>query len=179
MVISNIYWKPEIDKGLTYFQLEYTGCVSLSQSRWVFPFGTFPIKLDYTVGGRAQNQRKINLTYKKNSKKFIRMRLGEWGSRLPKFIVIESLEDACQAKFSHFLRGKVIAMRATHQNVKKTQKRNLLVEMDSQMQAENILKMKSFHTTKYLHKRLNTSKGVIRSRELALASENSFKYCVI
>ena len=40
-------------------------------------------------------------------------------------------------------------------------------------QAENILKRKSFHTVKcrvYPHERLNTSKGVIRIRESALAT---------
>ena len=45
--------------------------------------------------------------------------------------------------------------------------------MDSQSQDENILKMKSFHTTKcraYPHERLNTFKGIIRSKELALAT---------
>ena len=45
--------------------------------------------------------------------------------------------------------------------------------VDSQRQAENILKMKSFHTTKYRiypHKWLDKSKGAIRSRELALAT---------
>ena len=45
------------------------------------------------------------------------------------------------------------------------------MEVDSQMQAENILKMNTFHTTKckaHPHERLNTSKGVNRSRELSL-----------
>ena len=46
--------------------------------------------------------------------------------------------------------------------------------MDSRRQAENLLKMKSFHNSKcktYVHERLNISKRVIRSRELALATE--------
>ena len=46
--------------------------------------------------------------------------------------------------------------------------------MDSRGQAESKLKMKTFHATKcrvYPQEKLNTSKGVIRSRELASATE--------
>ena len=70
---------------------------------------------------------------------------------------------------------KVISTRASPKTVKKTRNGNLLVEVDSRRQAENILKIKTFHTSKcrvYLHEKLNTSKGVIRSRELALATED-------
>ena len=94
----------------------------------------------------------------------------------PRFFVIESLEEVCQAKFSPFLIEKVIATRASPKTVKKTRNGNLLVEVDSRRQTENILKIKTFHTTKcraYPHEKLSTSKGVIRSRELALAEEDS------
>ena len=93
----------------------------------------------------------------------------------PRFIVIESLEEVCLVKFSPFLIEKVISTRASLKTVKKTRNGNLLVEVDNRSQAENILKIKTFHTTKcraYLHEKLNTSKGVIRSRELALATED-------
>ena len=93
----------------------------------------------------------------------------------PRFIVIKSLEKFCLAKFSPFLIKKVISTRANPKTVKKTRNGNLLVEVDSQKQAENILKIKTFHTTKcraYLHEKLNTSEGVIRNRELALATED-------
>ena len=55
----------------------------------------------------------------------------------------------------------------------KTKNEYLLIEMDSQRHAENILKMKTFHMPKckaYPHEKLNTSKGVIRSRELSLTT---------
>ena len=84
-----------------------------------------------------------------------------------RFIVIKSLEEVCLAKLSPFLIEKVISTRASPKTVKKTRNGNLLVEVDSQRQAENILKIKTFHTTKcraYPHEKLNTSKGVIRSR---------------
>ena len=89
----------------------------------------------------------------------------------PRFIVIESLEEVCLAKFSPFLIEKVISTRASPKNIKKTRNGNLLVEGDRQ----KTFKIKTFHTTKcrvYPHEKLNTSKGVIRSRELALATEN-------
>ena len=93
----------------------------------------------------------------------------------PRFIVIESLEEVCLATFSPFLIEKGISTKASPKTVKKTRNGNLLVEVDSRRQAENKLKIKTFHTTKcraYPHEKLNTSKGVIRSRELALATED-------
>ncbi len=50
----------------------------------------------------------------------------------------------------------------------------MVVEVDSRRQAESILEMKTFHTTKfraYPHDELNSSKGVIRNRELVLNTE--------
>ena len=91
-----------------------------------------------------------------------------------KVIVIESLEKVCLAKFSPFLIKKVISTRATSKTVKKTRNSNLLVEVDSRRQAENILKIKTFHSMKYRaypHEKFNASKRVIRSSELVLAIE--------
>ena len=56
----------------------------------------------------------------------------------PWFIVIESLEKVCLAKFSPFFIEKVISTRATLKTVKKTKNGNFLVEVDSQRQVENI-----------------------------------------
>ena len=92
-----------------------------------------------------------------------------------RFILIESQEEVCLAKFSPFLIEKVISARASPKTIKKTRNGNLLVEVESRRQAENILEIKIFHTTKcraYLHEKVNTSKGVIRSRELASATED-------
>ena len=96
-------------------------------------------------------------------------------ANFPRFVVIESLEEVYLAKFWPFLIEKVISTRASPKTVKKTRNHNLLVEVDSWKQAENIFKIKTFLTTKcgaYPHEKLNTSKGVIRSRELALATED-------
>ena len=84
----------------------------------------------------------------------------------PRFIVIESLEKVCLSKFSPFLIEKVISTTATLKTVKKTRNGNLLVEVDSRKQVENIFKMKTFHMTKcraYLHEKFNTSKGFLYS----------------
>ena len=85
------------------------------------------------------------------------------------------MKEFCLAKFSLFLIEKVISTRAIPKTVKKTRNGNLLVEVDSRRLAENIFKKKTFYTTKYRaypHEKFNTSKGVIRSRELALATED-------
>ena len=90
------------------------------------------------------------------------------GADFPRFIVIESLDEVYLAKFSPLLIEKVISTTATLKSFKKTRNDNLSVEVDSWRQAESILKMKTFHSTKcraYPHKKFNTSKGVIRNRE--------------
>ena len=56
----------------------------------------------------------------------------------PRFIVIESFEEVCLAKLSPFLIEKVISTTASSKTVKKTRNGNLLVEVDSRRQAENI-----------------------------------------
>ena len=56
----------------------------------------------------------------------------------PRFIVIESLEEVCLAKFSPFLIEKVISTRASPKTVKKTRNGNLLFEIDNRREAENI-----------------------------------------
>ena len=126
------------------------------------------------VGGRVQEQQKMNFTYgffklKKNN-------LSEFDSdnealEFLSFIVLESLEETCLAKLSPFLIKKVISSKATPWTVKKIRNGNLLVEVDSWRPAENILKIKTFHMTKckvYPYEKLNNLKGVIRSRELSL-----------
>ena len=91
----------------------------------------------------------------------------------PRFILTESLEEVTRAKFSPFLVEKINS-NFYSENFKKTRNGNLLVEVDSWRQAESISEMKTFHTTKcrtYLNEKLNTSRGVIGSRELASATE--------
>ena len=70
-----------------------------------------------------------------------------------------------------FFNEKVISTRATQRNVKKTWNGNLFVEVDSQRNAENILKMNTSTSSKckeYPLEKLKISK-VMKSRELSLA----------
>ena len=88
-------------------------------------------------------------------------------TEFPRFIVNESLEEVCLAKFSPILIEKVISTRAIPKTVKKTRNGNLLVEVDKS-------KMKTFHTTNcraYLHEKPNIFKGVIKSGELSFPTE--------
>ena len=83
------------------------------------------------------------------------------------------MEEVCLAKFSPFLIEKIISTRITLKTVNLING-DLLVYVNSQREAESTLKMKTFHTTKcraYPHEKLNTSKGVIRSRKLATEKE--------
>ena len=150
----------------------------LSQPRRMgYPLGSFHLTPWWVVECRASEKYTV---YMASSNKKSKQNLSESDSEnesadFPRFIVvIESLEEVCLAKFSPFLIEKVISTRDSPKTVKKTRNGNLLVEVDSWRQAKNILKIKTFHTTKcraYSHEKLNTSKGVIRSRELALATE--------
>ena len=92
-----------------------------------------------------------------------------------RFIVIESLEEVCLVNFSPFLIEEIISTRASPKTAKKTRNSNLLVKVDKRRQLENIKNKKMFYTTicrAYPHEKLNISKGVIRSRDLALATED-------
>ena len=63
--------------------------------------------------------------------------------------------------------------RSNPKTVKKLRTGNLLVEVESKKHAENLLKMEKFHNLKchaYPHAKLNTSKGIVRSKELSLAT---------
>ena len=117
------------------------------------------------------DQWKINITngvFKENTKRILsKSDLENVTSDFPGFIIIESLEEICQAKFFSFQIEKVIYLRVTPRNVKKTRNGNLLEEVNSQRQVENILKMKTFHMTHletYPHEKSNRSKEVVRSR---------------
>ena len=55
------------------------------------------------------------------------------------------------------------------------------MEVDNKKYTENLIWMQTFHNLKcktYLHDRLNTSKGVIRSRELSLATPEKIKTAI-
>ena len=62
--------------------------------------------------------------------------------------------------------------------VKKLQTGNLLVEVESQKHAENLLKMEKFHSLKYRaypHAKSNTTNGIVRSKEHSLATPEAIE----
>ena len=72
----------------------------------------------------------------------------------------------------------MISSRSNLKNIKKLCTGNLLVEVETKKHAENLLKMEKFHNLKccfYPHPKLNTSKGMIRSKELSLAISEEIK----
>ena len=99
-----------------------------------------------------------------------------------RFIIIESLKDTKLDQLSPFLIEKIISSRSNSKTVKKLRTGNRLVEVESKKHADNLLKMEKFHNLKccaYPNAKLNTSKGVVRSKELSLATpeeiETAFK----
>ena len=86
-------------------------------------------------------------------------------AHFPRFIIIEFLENV-----SPFLIEKVIATSATPKQ-QKTPNRNLLVEVpEAARKHPTKQNLHSANCKAYPHERLNTLKGVVGSRELALAT---------
>ena len=96
----------------------------------------------------------------------------------PRFLVIELIENKKMGNLSPFLIEKVLSTKSNPKMIKKTKDGNLLVEITNLRDAQSLLKMKNFHEYKckvFPHKTLNTSKGVVRSYELSLATEEEIK----
>ena len=113
-----------------------------SQPRWMgYLLGLFLTQVGLRGGWRCTGPVKnIQQIWRLQTKK-TKWNLSESDSEneaadFPRFIVIESLEEVCLAKFSPFLIEKVISTRASPKTVKKTKNGNLLVEVDSRRQAE-------------------------------------------
>ena len=90
----------------------------------------------------------------------------------PRFIVIESTETPI-TQLSPFIIEKVISSNLTPINLKKLKNQTSLVEVAKKKNADFLLKMTRFHNTvikTHLHKSLNVSKGIVRSKELSLCS---------
>ena len=166
MVLSNVYWKPEIDKHSKPYPSSSirVGYPRLKQSQWWFPnTGLTPW---WVIKHRTSEKWTTPVSSSKKNPQTLSDSEIETAYFIW-FIVIESLEVICQALFSIFLIGKVISWR-TSKNVKKTRNGNFLVEVHSQRKAEIILKMETFLMTKskaYLNEKFNTSKVFNRSQE--------------
>ena len=93
----------------------------------------------------------------------------------PTFIVIDSKDPSHPiTKLSPFVVEKQLhSILGTPKSVKKFRNNTILVECFSRQQSENLLKHKKFFQQEvhiYSHKTLNSSKGVVRCKELALCT---------
>ena len=95
----------------------------------------------------------------------------------PKFLVIKSNTEQSITSLSPFVIEKQIeAAIGTAKSVKKLKNQTLLVETTRKAQTENLLKMKTFFNlpvTVSEHNTLNSSKGIIRNRDLKGETEQN------
>ena len=109
----------------------------------------------------------------KKSKRYLSDSDSETESNFLRFIIIESLQDVKLDQLSPFLIEKIISSRSNPKTVKKLKTGNLLVEVESKKHAENLLKMEKFLNLKchaYPHAKSNTSNGIVKNKELSLAT---------
>ena len=145
------FWEPEISNSNS--QLEYTGSVSPSRSRPVgfSPGWTLWWVVEHKV---SENKQRLWRVQRKKQTQPVRIRIRKWDSRLPQIY--------WHWVFRSGLPSQILPQIKSYKNKGFYEK------------AENILKMKIFRITKigaYPHEKHNTHKGVIRSRDLALATE--------
>ena len=136
----------------------------LSQGEWVsHPPGLFPIQVGLCSGWWSiEPMKNIHQSWLLSSKnpKDIYPTDSETERDFLRFIIIESLQDIKLDQLSPFLIEKIISSRSNLKYVKK-------------LRTENLLKMEKFHHLKcsaYPHTKLNTSNGIVRSKELSLAT---------
>ena len=91
----------------------------------------------------------------------------------PKFILLESLENTPLTKLSPFLIQKIISTNISPKSVKNLRNGTIMIETENKKHTSFLLNMKTFHTLRiktYPLKTLNSSKVVIRNRELSQCS---------
>ena len=120
----------------------------------------------------------------KIKKIFIRLRFRnrQWLSEIYHYWITIRYKITSTVTFSDRKKKKLISSRSNLKNVKKPRNRNLQVEVETKKYAENLLKKEKFYNLKcraYSHAKLSTSKSVVRSKELSLATleeiETAFK----
>ena len=96
----------------------------------------------------------------------------------PQFIVLESLEEKPLSKLSPFVIEKVISGIVSARSVKKLRDGKLLVEVGKKTYSDSLLRLKTFFEIKikaFPHRSLNSSRGVVRSKELSLCTLEELK----
>ena len=98
-------------------------------------------------------------------------------SLFSRFITIEFKSSPIMS-LSPFIIEKVISSNISPKSVKKLINETLLIEVEKRKHADFLLKMTMFYNIAvktYPHKSLNTSKGVVRSKELSLCTLEEIK----
>lgn len=88
----------------------------------------------------------------------------------PLFIILETLERNDMNKISPFAMERIFSGNLKPTMIKRLQNNTLLLELRQKSQADEILKWETLNNIKiktYLHPHLNSSKGVIKCKELA------------
>ena len=156
-----------------------------------FPLGVSPNGASWWMGSIVNETQTINIWIfqHKNPKQLVQIKKlkrnlretdseNEVESPFPRFITIESKSSPITS-LSPFIIEKVISSNITPKSVKKFFLNDtLLVEVEKRKHEDFLLKMTMFIniTVKtYPHKSLNTSKGVVRSKELSLCTLEEIK----
>ena len=154
----------------------YWSCIPVSTKASCFPLGKFPIQVElrgwwwWSTGSVKNKHHEWRLQTNKQKWTLSVSDSENESGDFPRVIVIESLEDNCLTNFSLLPQEKVTKARAKPKTLRKSRDGNVLVELNSCRQAEN---MKSFHSKKcraYQDDILNPSKRIIRNKELVLVS---------
>ena len=98
----------------------------------------------------------------------------------PRFIVLESVEETPLSRLSPFDIKRFLGTtsRVEPKNVKTLRNGTLLVQVTTKAKSDALLKMTLFDKTKiksYPHQTLNSSKGVVRCRQLSLCTLDEIK----
>ena len=116
----NWQWRGNLPSSRVYWSR-----IPVSTKANGFPFWFIPntswIRRGWWNVGRAKNIQHIWRLQIKNKRNLPESDSENGVADFPRFIVIESLEKVCFAKFSPFLTGKTISIRVTPKNVEKTQ----------------------------------------------------------
>ena len=174
--------RPEIGWGSEFCSwYEYTGNVSLSQPGWMgFSPGLFPTQVglygEWSSIGPMKNIHQSWLLLKNPKDIYLTpTQKKKWLSLIHHYWIITRYKIRSSVTF---LIEKRISSRSHPITVKILRTGNLLVELESKKHTENLLKMEKFHHLKchtYPHAKLDTSKGVVRSKELSQATQEEIE----
>ncbi|XP_070212554.1 uncharacterized protein [Littorina saxatilis] len=163
------------------------------ERKWNVPHATYPRRLEIGGGALMEWFARFSSTRNGNKRRYcvdsdsddevrVRATKNNISEAWPRFIVVETADEAQPiSKLSPFAIQKVIAgVSSTIDNIKRLRNGSLLIECPSKKASDGLLRLNG---QKFVdrpvkvspHRGLNTSKGVIRCRELEGLSEAEIK----